>query len=309
MDLLPHKIQLENYCGPLDLLLHLVREDEVEILNIPIARVTQQYIAYLDQMQRMNIDLAGEFLVMAATLMEIKSRTLVPPEVEGEEEEPDPRLELIRKLLEYRRFKDLARGLSQMEAAQALRHGRPARPLAPTTPPEEGPLVVVDLFDLVRAYARLAKETGLDTTASILYSDVPIELLMEEIAKRIALNGRVRFLEVVGDQKDKPRVVGTFLAVLELTRLQRISVAQEQDFADMELTSATPDPAGPDLDIPGAAVAVRLLAAKAAHSHKEDLPAPATPAAAATEPPAPESPPPPVPALPDPVPAPDAPTS
>ncbi|MBI3099460.1 MAG: segregation/condensation protein A [Planctomycetes bacterium] len=288
MDLLPHKIQLENYCGPLDLLLHLVREDEVEILNIPISRVTRQYIAYLEQMQKMNIDLAGEFLVMAATLMEIKSRTLVPPEVEGEEEEPDPRLELIRKLLEYRRFKDLARGLGQMEAAQALRYGRPARPVAPSTPPEEGPLVVVDLFDLVRAYARMAKETGLDTTASILYSDVPIELLMEEIAKRIALSGRVCFSEVVGDRKDKPRVVGTFLAVLELTRLQRVSVAQARDFGDMELTPATPDPSGPDLDIPGAAIAVRLLAAKA--HHPESAGSPAAPGAATPTPPEPVTP-------------------
>jgi segregation and condensation protein A len=127
---LSYRVSLDAYCGPLDLLLYLIRKEEVDIYDIPIARIAEQYQRYVELMAELNVNVAGEFLVMAATLMEIKSRMLLPLERGLEEEEEDPRAELVRQLLEYKRYRDLARELGSRAAEQALKFGRPARPMS-----------------------------------------------------------------------------------------------------------------------------------------------------------------------------------
>jgi segregation and condensation protein A len=141
-----YRVRLDAYNGPMDLLLYLIRKDEVDIYDIPIARIAEQYQQYLELLQALDVNLAGEFLVLAATLMEIKSRMLLPhppPLAEGEEE--DPRMELVRELLEYKRFRDAAEGLKERADVQQLKFPRLARPEVPAEEPSAKPLHEVEL--------------------------------------------------------------------------------------------------------------------------------------------------------------------
>lgn len=259
-----YKIRLENYYGPLDLLLHLIRENEIDIYNIPIATVAQQYIGFLETMKKLDIGLASEFLVMASTLLEIKARMLVPTHEEGEEEGEDPRLELVKKLLEYKHFKELARRLGALAEVQAKRYTRPPLP-HPETPrqmeapesagesepiedellgvetetarnAEQLPALEVSVWDIFRAFERVSRATSvsIDST-SILYSDVPLEEIMENLLRILRAKGSVKLSVVVRNAQDKIDVVGHFLASLELARQRKISVRQESDFSDIEL--------------------------------------------------------------------------
>jgi segregation and condensation protein A len=183
MEFINYKIQLENFYGPLDLLLHLIRENELDPLRIPISKVTDQYLTYLEMMQKLDINLAGEFLVMASTLMEIKSRTLVPiyaPEAEAEEEQ-DPKFELIRRLLEYKRYKDLSAKLRQLMEFQSKTFARSRLGRAEelknerteelkdgdTEKQTEEPEVELDIWQLVKSFAKVSREIVLDTPTAI----------------------------------------------------------------------------------------------------------------------------------------------
>lgn len=244
-----YKVRLEHFYGPLDLLLHLVRENEVEIAEIPIAVIAHQYVQYVEAMQELDINLAGEFLVMASTLMEIKSRMLLPRPEEGEEEELDPRLDLVRKLLEYKRFKELAQAFVPLADRQGLRWARPALPPPPPENPDE---VEVDLslFDLAAAFGRVAQQTLLDVPASVFFDDVPIEEVMTALLEKLAASGPSRFADLVGDRTNRMRVVAGFLAVLELARQKRIKVDQESEFGEIRLTLAEGAPP-PEAPAPG----------------------------------------------------------
>jgi len=202
MEIADYKIQLENFYGPLDLLLHLIKENELDIYNIPIARVTAQYLNYMEMMSRLDINLAGEFLLMASTLMEIKARTLVPAYEEEETEEPeDPRFELVRRLLEYKRYKDIAVKLRGLMAIQSKTFPRPS-PLYSgydeilSTDDTKGG-VELETWQLVKTYARLTKEIVLDISTSILYDDIPIERIIEDIMEQLKQKGEVLFRDLV----------------------------------------------------------------------------------------------------------------
>jgi segregation and condensation protein A len=238
------KVNLENYYGPLDLLLHLVKETEVDITRIALARACEQYISFLSAMERLDIDLSGDFLSLASQLLLIKSRTIAPPEVQPAEEgapeeelEEDASLELIKKLLEYKRFKDRARALDAMAAERARRFGRPRLRLEGET--EQEPLRDLELWDLVLLYSRVTKQTRLDVALSILYRDIPIEVFIESILKALAEKKHMPFSELVGDRGDLTKVIGTFLALLELAKEQRVRVDQESDRADIHVELAT----------------------------------------------------------------------
>jgi segregation and condensation protein A len=240
---LDYKVSLENFYGPLDLLLHLVREHEVGIETISIARVADQYCQYLEMMQELDINLAAEFLLVAATLLSIKARALVPREVAEEEEaEEDPSLDLIRKLVEYKRFKERARRLGLMAETRARRFARGVPRAAgraePAPPPDAEPLKELGLWNLVSMFARLTRQLRLDVALSILYADIPIERFMEMVLDRLRIKGAMRFTELAG-RTDKLRVIGTFLAVLQLAKDQRIEI--EQDEADGEIRVALLD--------------------------------------------------------------------
>lgn len=239
-----HKIQLENFYGPLDLLLHLVKESELDITTIPISRIAEQYCTYISMMQKLDIDMAGEFLVMASHLMLIKSRTLLPPpeEEEGEEEDIDPSLDLIKKLLEYKKYKDRSRELGRMMEERSVRHGRPPLKIEEEDEgKEEGePLKDVELWDIVLCYSKIVKQTLLDVPMEILSFDIPIEVFVRKIEETLASRGAVNFMELIGDTGDKGRVIGTFLALLEMIKEQRIRAEQDGQGGEITIISCNP---------------------------------------------------------------------
>ncbi|HLD36171.1 MAG TPA: segregation/condensation protein A [Planctomycetota bacterium] len=257
MEFINYKIQLENFYGPLDLLLHLVRESELDPLRIPIAKVTDQYLTYLEMMHKLDINLAGEFLVMASTLMEIKSRTLVPiyADEDEAEEEADPKFELIRRLLEYKRYKDLSVKLRSLMEFQAKTFTRPRfgrteelknKITEEQTTKEEEPQVELDMWQIVKSFAKLSKEIVLDTPNFILYDDIPIERVIEGILQELEKKGEVSFRGLLSLSPDgakdaatlrryKLDMVRNFLATLELARRKSIEVVQESDFADIKI--------------------------------------------------------------------------
>jgi segregation and condensation protein A len=239
---LSYKVRVENYFGPLDLLLHLVKEAEVDITRVSLAQIAEQYVAHITAMEKLDLGVAGEFLVVASQLMLIKTRTLVPPEMRADEGEPDPddeedtSVELIRKLLDYKRFKDRARALDRMFAERQGRHGRPRVKIEGET--EQEPLRNMELWDLVLVYSRLLKSTRLDASMTILYGDIPIEQWMQTIRRALADRESVAFFDLVGAERDRSRVVGTFLAVLQLARDGEVKIFQDADLQDIKLTAA-----------------------------------------------------------------------
>ena len=225
---MPYTVALDAFHGPLDLLLYLVRKHEVDILDIPIAAITDQFLAYLQGLHELDVELAGDFLVLAATLMEIKSRMLLPPEAQANEEgETDPRRELVKQLLEYRKIKDAASALEQRAEERGTRVARqePPEPTAPGATPRVRP---VELWDLVSAFARLMRETQALETATIAVDDTPQYVHEARITELVRANGRVRFREVFTPPYFKARLIGIFLAVLEVIRNHGIGLEQPE---------------------------------------------------------------------------------
>lgn len=229
-----YQVDLEVFHGPLDLLLYLVKRDELDLLDIPIARVAEQFLHYLDLLQVIDVEKAGEFLVMAATLMELKSKMLLPRPEESEQTHEDPRQELVRQLLEYKRFKEAATLLEQQADRQANRLPR----LAPPEPVPQGPAPIkpVELWDLVSAFGRLLRETLALQPQQITDDQTPLHVYMDEVAERLQREGRLLFSQVFRPPHTRSRLVGYFLALLELTRRFRIQAEQEETFGDIWLT-------------------------------------------------------------------------
>ncbi len=244
-----YKVKLENYFGPLDLLLHLVKEAEVDVTRIALADVAGQYVSYISAMQKLDIEMAGEFLSVASQLLLIKSRTLAPPETadtgdEEAEDEGDASLELIKKLLEYKRFKDRARALDRMMDERSRRHERPHLRIEGETTVE--PLRNLELWDLVLMFSRVLKSTRLDVAMSILYRDVPLEVFMEHILTALTTGGSASFFGLIGAERDRVKTVGTFLAMLQLARDGKVLLSQDAELGDIRITpSPVPRPESP----------------------------------------------------------------
>ena len=227
-----YKVELEEFSGPLDLLLYLIRQEEVDITSIPIARITDQYLAHLEVLQLINVDLAGEFLVMAATLMEIKSRMLLPkPELEEEDEE-DPRADLIRQLLEYKRFKDAARRLAGRADEQALKFGRGRAAILGLPEPEPQDDLPIDIgeltvWDLVAAFRTILQQTSVrDVTRQISLDDRPLTDYCNDLLDKVRGRPIALFTEVFEPGADRMTLISTFLAVLELMKRRRLRAEQ-----------------------------------------------------------------------------------
>ncbi|KAF0094158.1 MAG: segregation and condensation protein A [Puniceicoccaceae bacterium 5H] len=235
-----HPIRLSAFEGPLDLLLFLIRRQEIDIYDIPIEQVTRQYLDILRATEERQLEVAGEFFVMAATLMQIKSRMLLPPEQAPEEEESDedddldPRWELVQQLLEYRRFKEAAIDLADLvDQAQALVERRVEQE---AEKPEERPLVPTDHVELWNTFNRVLRRLAEKVQVGEIEDEtVTVAERMEAILKRLPHQHRFTFTELLAEQ-EKPSlmfVVATFLALLELTRLKRLSLEQEENFTDI----------------------------------------------------------------------------
>jgi segregation and condensation protein A len=221
-------VRLQNFEGPLDLLLHLIRKHELNIYDIPIALVTQQYLEYLDLMTEMDLDLAGEFLVMAATLIHIKSRTLLPrPDPTQDEPEEDPREALVRRLIEHQRFKAAAELLHEKEIQRSATWTRPDERVAELVgdPPE--PEIEVDLFSLMTAFRQVLDRARKRPKVMLPPEQLSIEDRIEQLESRLSEQEACGFEELFADVDTRAGMIVTFLALLEMIRLKRVRVFQQ----------------------------------------------------------------------------------
>jgi len=222
-----YSIKIPVFEGPLDLLLHLIREDKIDIYDIPIAHITHQYLKYLEMMKELNLDIAGEFLVMAATLIYIKSRMLLPPDEEAPpEEQEDPRKELVEKLLEYQKFKEAALSLKQREEEWTRVFRREALSDEDQT---EIYLTDVSLFDLLSAFKNIL-ETAAPEVISITKETLTVKDKMLFIMEIIEGKDAVRFEELFKEGMTRIQFIITFIALLELVRLGLVKAYQEKEF-------------------------------------------------------------------------------
>ncbi len=244
-----YRVALDVYSGPLDLLLFLIQREEIDIYDIPIARITKQYVEYVDLLRQLDPEVVSEFLVLAATLMEIKSRTLVPRPVleEPEEEIIDPRLELVKQLLEYKKFKDAARSLEDAAATQMQKHAR--RAVLPPLAPDEFELENLDIWDLFDAFNRLLKQIGrAGETYRVDVDDTPVALHAEDILDSIERAGGVQKFEEIFSGRSKAELIGLFLALLELIRRQRVRAVQDRPLGPIRIHLLDRAPLGEEAD-------------------------------------------------------------
>jgi segregation and condensation protein A len=234
-----YKVKLDIFEGPLDLLLYLIKKDEVDILDVNIERITRQYIAYIDTFKMLNIDLAGEFIVMAATLMYLKSRMLIPkpvqpPEEEGEEE--DPRWELIRQLIEYKKFKDAASFLQKRQ--MQMEHVYPATPEVPdlqkVAEPSSG-LPELGIFDLIRAFQKVLARFEKEDLREIADDRFTVADKIEYLLQTVPPGEQVAFLSLFAEASSRDEVIVTFVAMLELIKLRQFRVTQDHLLGEITL--------------------------------------------------------------------------
>jgi segregation and condensation protein A len=228
-----YQVDLDIFHGPLDLLLYLVKRDELDLRDIPIARVAEQFQHYIAVLEVVDVDKVGDFLVMAATLMELKSKMLLPRAEESGETEEDPRQELVRQLLEYKRIKEASLLLAQQAERQASRLPRVPPPLPVPSGPQ--PLRPVELWDLVSAFGRLLRETLALQPQQITVDQTPLSFYMDEVVRRLQSEGRLPFSALFTPPYTRSRLVGYFLAILELTRRFNIQAEQDASFGDISL--------------------------------------------------------------------------
>jgi segregation and condensation protein A len=236
------RVALPVFTGPLDLLLHLIQRDEIEIRDIPIAKITREYLDTLELMRELDLEVAGEFLVMAATLMRIKARMLLPPAIMDEEEE-DPREGLVRQLLEYRRFKEAARDLERLEGER--RHlfdrGAPAQ----LEDPSDGELQPVSLFRLLDALKGVLQRQAPAFVHTITAEPITLEEAIAVIRSSMGPGGRALFEEVLVHFETRLEKITAFLGLLELLKQERIAVTQEELFGPIWIAwrAELPEPA------------------------------------------------------------------
>ncbi|MFK7778678.1 MAG: segregation/condensation protein A [Gimesia sp.] len=231
-----YKVDLNIYSGPLDLLLYLIRRNELDILDFPIATITSSFNEFLDVLELMDLDLVGDFIVMASTLTEIKSRMVLPRAEEEEIAEvvDDPRSDLIHQLLEYKKFKDAATALEE-HAAEWQEHYPRLTDERPKTgkDPSEDLIKEVELWDLVSALARVVKRKEVEEESSITYDDTPISTYVKRIGERVRIEQRVAFSSFFEGEKLRSQMIGIFLAILELLRHHQFRADQPSDYGEI----------------------------------------------------------------------------
>ena len=241
-----HKLQLEFYEGPLDLLLYLIKKNDIDIADIPIKEVTDQYMEYIEMMKMLDLDVVGDFLVMAATLMHIKSKMLLPPDPsELEEEEEDPRDELARRLLEYKKFKEIADQLGGYEQDRKDLFGRNLDEEYKEQLKKESREVYVEasLFDLINAFQEAVHRKPEDIIHEIAREEFTIEQKIQHVLHILMKDEAVTISHLFGECHTKREMIVTFLAMLELIRIKEIKIFQEQNFGDIQIRRNKDKPA------------------------------------------------------------------
>lgn len=243
-----YRVQLDLFSGPLDLLLYLVRRNEVDVIELPIARITHQFLQFLEVLEFLDLDLVGDFIVMASTLVEIKSRQILPrADEEVTEEIPivdDPSSELIQQLLEYKRYKEAALSMEARAAEWQQRYPR----LSDDRPDSgkdhaEDPIKEVELWDLVSALSRVIQKRVVEETSSIRYDDTPISTYIERIGARVRETGSVAFSDFFEGTNMRSKIIGIFLAILELLRHHGFRADQISEYGEIVVLPPKPDEA------------------------------------------------------------------
>ncbi|MBV9009076.1 MAG: segregation/condensation protein A [Verrucomicrobia bacterium] len=235
-----YKVKLEVFEGPLDLLLYLIKRDEIDIYDISVERITRQYLEYLHAFKELNIDVAGEFVLMAANLLYIKSRSLLPidqqpPEEEAEED--DPRWELIRQLIEYKKFKEAAEQLHERAVAQENLFPRSVGGIGGEMAPLR--LGEVGIFQLIQALQNVLKRAAArEELQEIFGENFTVSEKIETILQRVGNGGALRFSELFAGMASRLEIVVTFLALLELIRLRQVRAMQRDAFGEIEIAAA-----------------------------------------------------------------------
>lgn len=232
-----YKIKLQSFEGPLDLLLFFIRRDELDIYDIPISRITKEFMEYLHMLEQLDLEVAGEFLLMAATLMQIKVKMLLPKEIDSKGEEIDPRQELVEALLQYKRYKEVSEELSFMEANQRKIHyrGNYEADEKENQPELNTLLKNVTLYDLMKAFKKVLMDRKPEPVHEIKKFNVTIDEQIDYILGRLEEEERIGFIDLVKDMKEKLRVIVTFIALLELVKMEAIGLEETHVFNEFAI--------------------------------------------------------------------------
>ncbi len=232
-----YKVKLDIFAGPLDLLLFLIKRDKIDIYDIPISEITEQYLEYLELMKLLDLEIAGEFLVMAATLMHIKSKMLLPQEeTPDEEEEEDPREELVRRLLEYKKYKEAASELEKMREEHKnvfLRRGSGDKEKIVADDGTE--YFEASLFDLITAFKKVLRDIPKETFHEVIKDEFTVGEKIHQIYHVLARDSRILFSSLFKSAKNKNEIIAIFLAILELMKMREILVMQREFFGEIEI--------------------------------------------------------------------------
>jgi len=221
--------------GPLDLLLYLVKKDHLNIYDIPIAKVTQQYLEYINLMQLLDLNIVGEFLVMAATLMQIKSKMLLPAEELATQEQEDPRAELVKRLLEYEKFKQIAENLKQREISQQEVFKRPKTEESADSQALDKQEVYFEasIFDLINAFSKALKDIPREVFYEVIKDQYTVEQKVHDILHLLLVQTEIKLSELFVKTKSKMEIVVIFLSILELAKMKEIIARQDAEFEDI----------------------------------------------------------------------------
>jgi segregation and condensation protein A len=244
-----YRVRLELFEGPLDLLLHLIKKNEVDVTNIPVATITEQYLAALDLMRDLNLDIAGEYLVMAATLTLLKSRMLLPSPEPEEGEEPDPRADLVRQLLEYQRFREAAQSLGERPLLRRDTFARDTNAEGLPPDPDAAPPVKVTLWELLEAFRTVLKRAQPDPVHEVTLEPISLRQRIGDVLRTLGVARTVTFDSLFGEAPARGFVIVTFLAVLELMKLGAIDAVQETLMGPILIVLAVEDVAGVTIDL------------------------------------------------------------
>ena len=237
----PYRVKLEVFEGPLDLLLHLIKKNEVEITDIPVATITEQYLAYLGMLRELSLDVAGEFLVMAATLTLIKSRMLLPPSEEDEEEEPDPRAELVQQLLEYQRYREAALALSERPLLQRDVFVREPLDDPEVTASDEPPRLKVTVWELVDAFRAVLQRARPEAVHEVVTEPVSLRDRARALLRSLRTLRCLDFESLFEADATRGEIIVTFLALLELMKMGAVRATQTEHFTPIVIELAVED--------------------------------------------------------------------
>ncbi len=229
-----YKIKLKEFEGPLDLLLFFIKKNELDIYDIPISKITREFMEYLHLMKQLDLEIAGEFFLMAATLMQIKVRMLLPREVDEKGEEIDPRTELVNALIEYKRYKEVSEELGIMEANQRKIYyrGNFSKDVKENPAPIETLLKNVTIYNLIEAFKNALLEREIEPLHEITVYNVTIDEQMDFILEKISQFEYLHFLDLIAGMREKLRIIVTFIAILELVKLGSIGLKESEKFND-----------------------------------------------------------------------------